>query len=351
MNIAKPESIALFCLTPGGVALAQRLAAQLPLTCFTSDALLVPGFLPCEGGFAQAARAAFAHYSALIFIGATGIVVRVLAPCLQDKLCDPAVLVIDERGQHVISLLSGHAGGANALTRHLAGLLEADPVITTATDVNGMAALDMLAIQLQARMPDFRSAVKRVNQMLVSRRRVGLWGDGHCALALSQCDLRGFIRVDDLQRLPPLDGLICVTLRDSLPPLALPHWKLVPQRVVAGIGCRRGTPFALLAALLARQLAALHLDPLALKAIGSVEQKRDEAGLWQLADHWQVPFTLFSADALRAHEHRFPASAFVRRTVGVGSVSAPAAWLLSQGHILGDTLRAQGVTITLGVTH
>lgn len=111
MNTVKPESIALFCLTPGGVQLAKRLATRLPLTCFTSVALWEPGFIPFEGGFAQTARRAFTRYSALIFIGATGIAVRVLAPLINDKFSDPAVVVIDERGQHVISLLSGHAGG------------------------------------------------------------------------------------------------------------------------------------------------------------------------------------------------------------------------------------------------
>ena len=73
---------------------------------------------------------------------------------MNDKLSDPAVVVIDERARHVISLLSGHAG-ANALTRYLAGMLDADPVITTATDVNELAALDTLAFQLNARMTDF----------------------------------------------------------------------------------------------------------------------------------------------------------------------------------------------------
>ena len=71
-----------------------------------------------------------------------------LAPLVNDKLSDPAVVVIDERARHVISLLSGHAGGANALTRYLAGMLGADPVITTATDVNELAALDTLAVEL-----------------------------------------------------------------------------------------------------------------------------------------------------------------------------------------------------------
>ena len=123
MNTVKPESIALFCLTPGGVRLAKRLAAMLPLTCYTSEALQEEGFIPFNGGFASAAREAFSSFSALIFIGATGIAVRVLAPLVNDKLSDPAVVVIDERARHVISLLSGHAGGANALTRYLAGML------------------------------------------------------------------------------------------------------------------------------------------------------------------------------------------------------------------------------------
>ncbi len=87
--------------------------------------------------------------------------------------------------------------GANALTRYLAGMLDADPVITTATDVNELAALDTLAFQLNARMTDFRAAVKTVNQMLVSGKRVGLWCDGEFTGALSRCDRRGFIPVSD----------------------------------------------------------------------------------------------------------------------------------------------------------
>lgn len=85
MNTVKPESIALFCLTPGGVRLAKRLAAMLPLTCYTSEALQEEGFIPFNGGFASAAREAFSSFSALIFIGATGIAVRVLAPLVNDK--------------------------------------------------------------------------------------------------------------------------------------------------------------------------------------------------------------------------------------------------------------------------
>ncbi|WP_039058673.1 cobalt-precorrin 5A hydrolase [Enterobacter sp. Bisph1] len=351
MNTVKPESIALFCLTPGGVALAARLRAVLPLTCYTSEALLTEGFQPFQGSFAQTLRHAFSCFSALIVIGATGIVVRSLAPLLQDKFHDPAVIVMDERGQHVISLLSGHHGGANALTRYLAGLLGADPVITTATDVNELAALDMLAIELDARMENFRAAVKKINQMLVSGKRVGLWGEAALREALGQCDTRGFIAVESLAALPELDALICVTLQAALPPLPVPVFKLVPKRIVAGIGCRRDTPSALLCALLRQQLQTEGLDPLALSAIGSISLKRDEPGLIQLAQSLALPFEVFSAEALRAHEHHFPVSAFVRQITDVGSVSGPAAWLMSGGQLIGETLREQGVTITLGVSH
>ena len=350
MNTAKPERIALFCLTPGGVALAKRLSAALPMTCYTREGLVEPGFLPFDGGFSASVGQAFHRETALIFIGATGIAVRTLAPLLVDKFHDPAVVVIDERGQHVISLLSGHIGGANNLARHLAGILGVDPVITTATDVNDVAALDTLACQLNARMYDFRSAVKTVNQMLVSQQRVGLWWDESLTDEVSRCDRRGFITVTDLNALPPLDSLVCITLRDTLPEQPLPHWKLVPRRIVAGIGCRRGTPCALISELLHRQLAAYHLDPLALKAIGSIVVKQDELGLIQLASNLDVPFEIFSVAALCEHEHRFPSSLFVKQTVGVGSVSGPSAWRMSNGNLLGETLREQGVTITLGVT-
>lgn len=359
MNIVvKPESIAVFCLTPGGIRLARRLQAQLPLTCYCSEKLLETGFKPFAGSFASTVALAFQTHTALVVIGSSGLTVRVIAPLLKDKLTDPAVVVIDERGSHVISLLSGHVGGANALTRYLAGILRADPVITTATDVNELAALDSLAVQLDADMHDFRNAVKQVNSLLVSEGRVGLFWD-HGSLPepgahwpVERCDSRGFIPVSSLATLPDkLDALVCVTLRERLPALKLPVYKLVPRRVVAGIGCRRDTSFPLLTSLLTRQLERYQFDPLALKAIGSVALKGDEPALQHLSACYQIPFNLFSVSELQEHEHRFPHSNFVHQTVGIGAVSQPVAWLMSNGHLIGETLREQGVTITLGVTH
>ncbi|NCB56108.1 MAG: cobalt-precorrin 5A hydrolase [Gammaproteobacteria bacterium] len=358
MNTVKPESIAVFCLTPGGIRLAKRLKQHLPLTCYCSEKLQEDGFVAFSGSFAATVAQAFNTHTALVVIGATGLTVRVIAPLLKDKLSDPAVVVIDEHGQHVISLLSGHVGGANELTRYLAGVLGADPVITTATDVNQLAALDTLVVQLDADMYDFRQSVKIVNQMLVSDQKVGLFWD-HDSLPDTEdrwqserYDTRGFVAVNSLTDLPSdLSALICVSLRETLPELAIPVFKLVPRRIVAGIGCRRATSFQLLLSLLQQQLAKYQLDPLALRAIGSVVIKEDEAALKHLSACCRVPFELYSVNELRQHEHLFPSSDFVRQTIGVGSVSQPVAWLMSDGHLVGDTLRQQGVTITLGVSH
>lgn len=142
MNIVRAESIALFCLTPAAIGLAQRLQAHLPLNCFTCEALLTTGFQPFNGSFTDTLREALNRHSVLIVVGALGVTVRVIASLLDDKLTAPAVVVIDECGQHVINLLSGHVGGANALTQFLAGLLGAAPVITKVTDVSKMTSLD-----------------------------------------------------------------------------------------------------------------------------------------------------------------------------------------------------------------
>ena len=134
MSTAKPRGkrIALFCLTPGGKALAEKIRPLLPMTCYTSEKLVSDGFEPFRDGFAATLRQAFAENDALIVIGATGITVRVLAPVIQDKMSDPAVIVMDEKGQHVISLLSGHLGGVKQLGTWPAGRVGGQAGDTTA---------------------------------------------------------------------------------------------------------------------------------------------------------------------------------------------------------------------------
>ncbi|OTA20306.1 cobalamin biosynthesis protein CbiG [Xenorhabdus beddingii] len=357
------KAIALFCLTAGGMALARRLQTHLAMDCFTAPEWVETGFMAFDGTFANTVRQSFIQYGALIMIGATGIAIRVIAPLLKDKMTDPAVVVLDEKGQFAISLLSGHMGGANDLARQIADILEGQAVITTATDVNHIAALDILTQQLDGTMENFRASVKTINQMLVNGKRVGIWWHPVLNGEQAHYDTQGFIPVTDLNRLPELDALVYVSYASTKLALAIPTFKLVPRRIVAGIGCRRGVEAHRVAQLLECHLTEQDLDPLALKAIGSVELKQAEPALIQLAEARQIPFHIFSVDQLaQCEQHQreqhqceqqpaFLTSEFVRKTVGIGCVSQPVAWLMSQGHLVGHTLREQGVTITLGVLH
>ncbi|EEZ0359780.1 TPA: hypothetical protein P7S12_004201 [Escherichia coli] len=136
MSIVKPESIALFFLTPRGGQLAKQLAETLPITCFTCENLLEDGFLPCNCGFVQTVREAYTNYSVLIFIGSTDIAIQALSSQVNNKFSTPAVVVIDECGQYVINLIFSHTSRANALIYYLASILGAEQVITNVPENN-----------------------------------------------------------------------------------------------------------------------------------------------------------------------------------------------------------------------
>jgi len=123
---------------------------------------------------ADVIKTAFSRYDALVCVMATGIVVRMLAPYVESKLYDPAVLVFDEAGRHGISLLSGHIGGANELTRKLCAAVGADPVITTATDVTGVLAPDAMAERLALR-PVPKSAIQVLNTALLEEKEISYY--------------------------------------------------------------------------------------------------------------------------------------------------------------------------------
>ncbi len=354
MNTVKCESISVFTLTPGGQKVANKLQEFLSVSCYCAEKYLQDGFIPFNGSFQASVAEAFSRDSAIIVVGACGIAVRSIAPLIEDKLSDPAVLVVDEKGEHVISLLSGHIGGANALTRYIASIIGARPVVTTATDINEKCCFDLLAEQMCATAEDFRYATKNINQLLVSGEKVGLlidpWLTKHIGFDLSGFDTRGLtLLTEDEVSEQDLAALIDVSLRLHRPVWPVQSHQLIPKRIAAGIGCRKGISPEVLSALFREQMTLLNLHPLSLSVIGSIDVKKNETAILELASAYDVPFRVFTAEELSESSARFPASEFVLRTIGVGSVSQPAAWLLSHGFLLGETVKQQGITITYGV--
>src|SRR3990167_2187354 len=152
--------LAIFALTKNGIVLGRRLSQKMGADLFANPK-----------DFKKSVKYAFEKYDGLIFIMATGIVVRTIAPLLKNKAEDPAVVVLDEKGKYVISLLSGHLGGANDLAKRIARLIGAKPVITTATDVNNLPCIEDIAERFNLAIEDFKKS-KIVNSAIVNGRPV-----------------------------------------------------------------------------------------------------------------------------------------------------------------------------------
>lgn len=270
---------------------------------------------------------------ALIFVGATGIAVRMIAPLLKGKDKDPAVLVLDETGRFVIPLVSGHIGGANALALELADKLGLTPVITTATDLNGVWAVDVWATQNDC-IIDNIAAVKYISAALLNGANVGFCSDFPVADRLP----KGLIAAQN----GPLG--VCVSLNTALKPFDV-TLNIAPRILTLGVGCRKGVSADTLERFVLQTLAQHQLTPKALRNLASVELKRDEPGLRTFAQKYSLEINFFTADELKSVPGSFSGSAFVKGVTGVDNVCERAAVLASQGRLLFGKTSRDGITL------
>ena len=306
---------AVIAFTRRGTALGRSLADALGGT------LHVPArFAPEVGAEAYASLEgwtawAWARADALVFVGAAGIAVRAIAPHVRDKFSDPAVVSVDEAGRFVVPLLSGHVGGANELARRVAALTGGQAAVSTATDVNGLLAITD------------RVLAKEVSAALLEGRPVGFASDfGHpCPEGLTTGPAELGVWITDRTGEGPF-------------PRAL---RLVPRSLILGIGCRRGTPEAAIAA--AADAALAGLAPEAVAGVATIDLKKDESGLLAFCARRGLPLTTYSAEALAAVEGDFTPSAFVRGITGVDNVCERAA-AAAGGRIIVPKQANNGVT-------
>ena len=282
----------------------------------------------------------FGDSEALIFVGACGIAVRAVAPWVRDKFRDPAVVAVDEGGRFVIPLLSGHVGGANRLARLLAGSLGAVPVITTATDVSGKFAVDVFAAENGCAISDRRLA-KEISAAVLAGERIPLLSDfpleGEFPREIYVCKKSaaggesptGPVGREESPTGPAAElkewaGYlrIRITLSDRERDGEL---RLIPRAAVLGMGCRRGVSEEELWRAAERALGEAGVDRRGLRALASVDLKKNEEGLIRLAARLQVPFLTFSAEELNRLPGEYSSSDFVKRTAGVDCVCERAA--------------------------
>ena len=274
------------------------------------------GVRPLESSFRDWCRDRFHSSDVLIFISAAGIAVRGIAPWVADKKTDPAVLVIDEQGNYVISLLSGHIGGANEMTLQVARFLGAVPVITTGTDVNHTFAVDVFAAKNHLFIEDMQLA-KKVAAALIDKKQVAF---------ASELPVKG--KIPSVVQCSDGNLGICVTVHRAGSREGNPFsetLRLIPACLYLGIGCRRDTPCELIEKKVSQVMDACGLDWHAVSGVASIDLKKEEAGLKQFCRNHELPFTVYTAEELNAVEGEFTPSCFVGSITGVDNVCERAA--------------------------
>ena len=326
--------IAVFALTARGAELARRVQRLLPEMpdVYVPEKIKSEGFEPKHffafAKFGESFKECFTHYDVLICVMAAGIVVRTMAPLLKDKLTDPAVIVCDEQGRFAISLLSGHVGGANFLTRQLAEVIGAQPVITTATDIAGKVAPDAFAGQT-ALHPWPKSRIKVLNSALLDGEEIeyeaspGLPHRDFYLEKLAEYKLLG-------QQEQKASYKVILCSREELPEETdvPPHTLyLVPNQLIAGVGCRKGVDKALVQSALEQACKSIGRDVSFIDAMASVSIKAHEEGLLATARELNVPIHFYEPKVLEQQIDAFHLmqSEFVKSRVGAGNVCEAAA--------------------------
>lgn len=340
--------IAVWVLTANGLALAQTLATRWPrLTvrcCRRLSPLHAMATVEPFDRLSDTVAAVFDAYEGHIFIMAAGIVVRAIAPLIEDKTRDPAVVVVDDAGRFAVSLVAGHIGGANRLAAAVAEVLNATPVITTATDSHGRPAVDTAAVDRGLKIEN-PAAIKGVNLALLEGVPVPVFDPyGWLGGALDKMTV-----AVAAQQLASQNGEKPGVYVDdhhlTLPPEVL---VLRPPSLIAGIGCNRGTPMEEIEMLLHSVLASSNLSLQSLTKITSVDLKQDEPGLLSLAVALGVPLVFHSRDALNQVRHVPTPSAMADKHIGVKSVCEAAALLTAgSGTLIVPKRKNPNVTVAI----
>jgi cobalt-precorrin 5A hydrolase len=281
----------------------------------------------------------FEKYDCHVFIMATGIVVRKIAPLIKSKLTDPSVIVMDEKGHNVISLLSGHLGGGNEMVLDICRKFGGNPVITTSSDVNKKPSVDMFAKKRNL-VIDSMEMAKVVTAKIVNGEKVGLIG-----IKDTEFDSDDLANIDDYEE--GFSGYIHVSnkLIEERNDTAL----LIKKNIVMGFGCRRGKSSSEIKDMIFALMEERGYNPRALSVIVSIDLKSDEKGLLEFAKEYDIELEFYSSDQLIAYENKFPKSEFVKKTVGVGNVCDTSAYrrVGDTGKKIGETSRKNGITLSM----
>ena len=336
--------LAAICFTNNGIKVLKRLGA---LSLFKDDNLALyskcsfaedcEGIMHVSESLNEWTEKNFRDNDALIFVGATGIAVRAIAPFMRDKLTDIPVIVIDENAAFVIPVLSGHVGGANELSEKIANGLNAQAVITTATDINDKFAVDVFAKKNSLFIVN-KDGIKDVSSKVLAGQEILL------SAPKGKVDEEKLPEGVKLTDYPPSKADILITSNRDLDKANI---ILRPREYILGIGCKKDKDFEEILSFLSECLKEAGIDFNDLYAIASIDLKKDEEALNKLSGYLKIPFKTYSADELNAVRGVFSSSDFVKETTGVDNVCERADLLCAgeDGKLVFEKKAGGGVTV------
>lgn len=278
----------------------------------------------------------FRSYDRIVFISAMGIAVRYLAPVLRDKREDPAVAVTDPTGRYVISVLSGHLGGANDFTVELAKKIGAVPVITTASDHLGYTSIDLFAKENHYLIADMKR-MKEVAAAMVAGEPVYFYSEKK-----PRPDYPHLVEAKSAEEADAERGVVVsYDAREMTRGL-----QLIPKVLHLGIGSKKGTKVEDLTALVEKTFVENGWDMRAIFAAHTIDIKRNERSIKSFCENLKIPLKDYDANTLSEKEGRCGGSDFVKKTVGVKAVSCPAA-LMGGDNLLVEKVSSSGLTLSV----
>src|SRR5881628_322530 len=277
----------------------------------------------------------FKTYDALICIFSLGAVIRMIAPHLADKKRDPAVIVIDDRANHVISTLSGHLGGANTLARLVASLLGAKPVITTAADVNETIAVDLLGREFGWTIENFENVTK-TSAFMVNEEKIAIYQEAgeknwwHAPLP------KNVNIVDNIEHVKSPEfkaGLIISDKAISDPELLGKSVVYRPKSLVVGIGLHWDTSKDVIESAIKAVFEEKGLSFKSIRNISSINREAKVEGLEEFSKQYGIPVEIYDKDKLVSVSVPNP-SQVVQKFEGTPSVSEASSLLSSKGQLI-----------------
>lgn len=363
-------NIAMVAMTDRGLATVQRLSRGLPEEAnrriFVHEKAIGQQIDGIDGiqsfrHLREIIGVLWQESAVLIFVMASGIVVRHIAPFLQGKDRDPAVLVLDEAGKFIIPLLSGHLGGANAWANRLAVPLGATPVITTATDGRGLVAPDELARRKGWKVEPLKH-LPAVNRLLLERGYLNVWVDDSFEIftptGSAEVTLAAELDAEHYRFLTHHEkekaDVIFSVFPDPNSSMKEDNIYWIPPVLHVGVGCRRGISTETVLEEITRAVKQIGASIYAVAGIYSIALKAGETGLIEAAKFFHVPFRTFDAGEIQEmieREH-LSQSELVKEKIGVDGVCEAASLLGAQmGQLILPKTKGRGVTVAISLAN